>query len=185
MLLLSPVLLTEQLYPLLKKTNNARVINVSSGGMYAKRISTSNLESTKGKYSGSDAYARAKRGLVICGETWAKNWARDGITVHNMHPGWARTPGVEQSLPEFNKRVDKILRDPLQGADTIVWLASATEVAKTSGLFWLDREPHTTHLLGSTKESSAQRDKLFASMQTYAQRFNVALSLAAASEPND
>ena len=176
LLLLGPYILTTQLKPLLSlagknSVGRARVINVSSGGMYTKRLSTSNLESTKGKYSGSDAYARSKRGLVISGEQWANEWASDAIAVHNMHPGWAHTPGVEVGLPEFTKITKPILRTPEQGADTIIWLASATEVDKTSGLFWLDRTPHATHLSKKTKETLAQREQLRLALETYASKF--------------
>ncbi len=177
LLLLGPVILTELLKPLLAKAEQARVINVSSGGMYAKRISVSNLESYKGKYSGADAYARSKRGLVMAGEFWAKHWADDNIIVHSMHPGWAKTPGVEKSLPEFNKLMQLTLRSAEQGADTIVWLACATEAAKCSGLFWLDREPHSTHLSNKTIETSSKRQELFDLLREYAERFDVSLEL--------
>lgn len=172
LLLLSPYVLTETLYPLLQKSGTARVINVSSGGMYATRLSISNIENTQGSYRGADAYARAKRGLVITGEQWAQRWAEDGITVHNMHPGWAATPGVEVGLPTFNQRMAKVLRTPEQGADTIIWLSTASEVAKTSGLFWLDRQPHPTHLTRKTKETAKQRQALSSVLEDYASRFN-------------
>lgn len=172
LLLLGPTILTTQLKPLLKKSGHARVINVSSGGMYAKRLSTNNLQSTKGEYSGSDAYARSKRGLVITGEQWAEEWLADGITVHNMHPGWAHTPGVEVGLPEFTKMTKRILRTSEQGADTIIWLASASEVSQTSGLFWLDRVPHSTHLSGKTKETAEQRLELRSKLESFSQEFS-------------
>lgn len=170
LLLLGPVILTEMLHPLLKKSSAARVINVSSGGMYAKRISVSNLQSEK-DYSGADAYARSKRSLVIKGEEWAQDWRNDNITVHNMHPGWAFTPGVEVGLPGFTQKTKKVLRTPEQGADTIVWLANATEAAKTSGLFWLDRKPHTTHLTNKTKETKAQREALIEALNEHSRQF--------------
>jgi NAD(P)-dependent dehydrogenase (short-subunit alcohol dehydrogenase family) len=173
LLLLSPYILTTQLQPLLKASGHARVINVSSGGMYAKRLSVSNLQSTKGAYSGSDAYARSKRGLVITGEQWSKEWAGDGITVHNMHPGWAHTPGVELGLPEFTKLTKSILRTPEQGADTIIWLASANEVGKTTGLFWLDRTPHSTHLSSKTKEKAANRLELRSELDRLSRLFGL------------
>lgn len=175
LLLLSPYLLTEKLQPLLAKSGSARVVNVSSGGMYAKRISLNNIESTKGTYSGSDAYARSKRGLVITGEQWAQEWADDGITVHNMHPGWAYTPGVVSGLPGFTKATKQVLRTPDQGADTIVWLAQASEVAKTSGLFWLDRFPHSTHLTDKTKETQQQRVALRECLNDYLERLELSI----------
>ncbi|MFT6712222.1 MAG: dehydrogenase/reductase SDR family protein 12 [Arenicella sp.] len=171
LLLLGPFLMTEKILPLLAKSRTARIINVSSGGMYAKRISVSNLQSTKGEYSGSEAYARAKRCLVIIGEQWAERWSKHGITVHNMHPGWALTPGVQTSLPEFTRRTKPFLRTPEQGADTIIWLATASEVAKTSGLFWLDRFPHSTHLTNKTKEKPEQRLALRKALESYTRTF--------------
>lgn len=167
LLLLGPFLMTEKILPLLAKSRAARIINVSSGGMYAKSISLSNLQSTRGKYSGSEAYARAKRGLVIIGEQWAERWSKHGITVHNMHPGWALTPGVKTGIPEFARRTKPFLRTPEQGADTIIWLATASEVAKTSGLFWLDRFPHSTHLTNKTKEKPEQRLALRSALENY------------------
>ena len=98
LLLLSPYLLVERLHPLLKKAASqhgvARVVNVLSGGMYTQKIHVDDLQSRKGTYSGSVAYARAKRGLMILTEEWARRWAKDGIVVNAMHPGWADTPGV-------------------------------------------------------------------------------------------
>jgi len=98
LLLLSPCLLTERLHPLLAKAASqrgaARVVNVLSGGMYTQKIRVDDLQSKQGTYSGSVAYARAKRGLMILTEEWARRWARDGIVVNAMHPGWADTPGV-------------------------------------------------------------------------------------------
>ena len=172
LLLLSPYVLSNDLLPLLKESGKARIINVSSGGMYAKRISVSNLESTKGEYSGADAYARAKRGLVMMGEEWAKDWAEFGITIHNMHPGWALTPGLEVGLPGFATKMRRVLRDPKEGADTIIWLGAATEVAKTSGLFWLDRVPHTTHLSSKTQETPEQREALITALKIHANAFS-------------
>lgn len=171
LLLLAPYILTEKLHPLLQKSGAARVINVSSGGMYATGIALSNLQSDQGSYRGADAYARAKRGLVIMGERWSRHWATDGITVHNMHPGWAQTPGVETSLPEFTKVTKRVLRSPEQGADTIIWLAHATEVAQTSGLFWFDRFPHATNFTNKTKASAEKRDSLEQALITYRARF--------------
>lgn len=160
LLLLAPYILTERLHPLLAKAESPRVVNVLSGGMYTQKIRVRDLQSERGTYSGSVAYARAKRGLMILTEEWAGRWADDGIAVNAMHPGWADTPGVEESLPEFYRLTKYVLRNPDEGADTAVWLAAATEAAEVSGKFWLDREQHPSHLSSRTVESAEDRARL-------------------------
>ena len=172
LLLLSPMRLTEGLQPRLRSSATAeqpsRVINVLSGGMYSQKICVDDLQSAAGTYSGPVAYARAKRGLMILTEEWARSWSDDHIVVHAMHPGWADTPGVVASLPTFHHVTRGLLRSPAEGADTIVWLTCATEAAKTSGLFWLDRLPHAAHMLATTRETMAEREALLASLRGFA-----------------
>jgi dehydrogenase/reductase SDR family protein 12 len=160
LLLLSPYRLGTGLKPLLCLAKNARVINVVSGGMYSQRLDVARLEASREGYSGSVAYAQAKRALMVVTEQWAKDWADDNIVVNAMHPGWAKTPGVESSLPTFHMLTRPILRSPEQGADTIVWLAAATEAGKTSGKLFLDREPRSTHFTASTRETPQEGEAL-------------------------
>jgi NAD(P)-dependent dehydrogenase (short-subunit alcohol dehydrogenase family) len=165
LLLLAPYILTERLHPLLAQAGNARVVNVSSGGMYSQKIHVDDLQSEKGKYSGSVAYARAKRGLMILTEVWAEKWRKDDIVVNAMHPGWADTPGVETSLPAFYRATRKLLRSPQEGADTIVWLGASTEAGKVSGKFWLDREQHPSHISRRTRETRSERQELLTTLE--------------------
>ncbi len=165
LLLLSPCILTERLHPLLKASRSARVVNVLSGGMYSQKIRVDDLQSQRGSFSGSIAYARAKRGLMILTEEWASRWADDGIVVNAMHPGWADTPGVETALPGFYRLTRRLLRTPEEGADTAVWLATSTEASKVSGKFWLDREQHPSHISDSTRETADERQRLLETLQ--------------------
>ncbi|MEQ8800977.1 SDR family NAD(P)-dependent oxidoreductase [Haliea sp.] len=160
LLLLSPYRLTEGLRPLLAAAPQGRVINVVSGGMYSQPLAVRKLVAREQGYSGSTAYARCKRALMVLTEQWAQEWAGDGIVVNAMHPGWADTPGVETALPGFHKITRRILRSPEEGADTIIWLAVATEAGKASGKLFLDREPRTTHLLEKTRDDPAERRAL-------------------------
>lgn len=166
LLLLSPCRLTEGLKPLLLAAPAARVINVVSGGMYSQRLEVDKLTSPEGDdYSGSVAYARQKRALMVMTEEWAERWEDEGIVVNAMHPGWADTPGVQQSLPEFRSLTRPVLRTPLEGADTIVWLAIATEAGSVNGKLFLDRQVHSTHLLSKTREPEEERERLFEFLQ--------------------
>jgi len=161
LLLLSPYRLTEGLKPLLQLAEAPRVINVVSGGMYSQKLDVDALLNEDGKdYSGSVAYAREKRALMVLTEEWARAWAKDGIVVNAMHPGWADTPGIQRALPEFRSLMRAVLRSPEEGADTIVWLAVASEAGRVSGKLFLDREERRTHLLAKTHESSAERRRL-------------------------
>jgi NAD(P)-dependent dehydrogenase (short-subunit alcohol dehydrogenase family) len=169
-LLLSPYLLTEGLKPLLVQAVGARVINVTSGGMYTTPVVLQDLEYEHEDYNGSKAYARAKRGLVDITEIWAEEWRAEGIIVHSMHPGWADTPAVSHSLPKFYEKTRPWLRTPEQGADTIVWLAATPEAAQTTGLFWLDRTPHSTAIFPGTRSSPETQAALRKKLDEYAQR---------------
>jgi dehydrogenase/reductase SDR family protein 12 len=160
LLLMGPYLLTEGLLPLLQQSNGARVINVVSGGMYTQKLQVSKLQTAQRNYSGSRAYARAKRGLMVQTEQWAQQWQQFGISCNAMHPGWADTPGVEQSLPTFHKISRRILRTPEQGADTIVWLAAASEAGKVSGKLFLDRQVHSAHMLQATREAPREKRRM-------------------------
>jgi NAD(P)-dependent dehydrogenase (short-subunit alcohol dehydrogenase family) len=139
--------------------------------MYSQKLEVDALLNDDGdKYSGSTAYAREKRALMVLTEEWARDWADDGIVVNAMHPGWADTPGVQSALPEFRSVMRTVLRSAEEGADTIVWLAVATEAGEVSGKLFLDREVRRTHLLKRTRESESERRKLleFLTLQTEA-----------------
>jgi NAD(P)-dependent dehydrogenase (short-subunit alcohol dehydrogenase family) len=156
---LGPVLLTELLTPVLAA--GARVVLVSSGGMYAQRIAAEDPELTEGDYAGATAYARTKRMQVALTPLMQERWASGGVAVHAMHPGWADTPGVVESLPRFHRVMGRLLRDSDSGADTIVWLA-ATEPAPGGGQFWHDRAPRPEHYLPFTRDHGRQADRLWA-----------------------
>jgi len=158
---LGPVLLTELLRPLLAAAAPARVVVVSSGGMYTQRIPADDPEFEQGEYTGSTAYARTKRMQVALTPLMQERWAADGIAVHTMHPGWADTPGVVTSLPGFHKVMGPLLRDPASGADTVVWLA-ATEPAPGGGQFWHDRAPRPDHYLPLTRDRGGEAERLWA-----------------------
>ncbi len=162
--LLSHYHLTERLWPKLGASAPARVINVSSGGMYTQRIRVDDLDFERGRFDGAVAYARTKRGQVIMTERWAERGRADGIAVYAMHPGWADTPGVQRSLPTFRRVTRAVLRDDAQGADTIVWLAAET-IDGPSGGFFHDRRRFGTHRSPLTRERPEDRDALEAAMR--------------------
>ena len=161
LLLLSPFVLTEMLIPQLTAAQGARVINVSSGGMYTQPLVLEDLNYENGTYDGPKAYARAKRGLVDITHIWSQRYADNNISFNAMHPGWADTPAVASSLPRFYKFTKPYLRTPKEGADTIIWLAAARDVEGVSGRFWLDRQPRPVAVFPGTATSPEQQQQLY------------------------
>lgn len=153
---LGPLLLTDLLAPVL---TDARVILMSSGGMYTQRLHLDDPEYRDGDYRGATAYARSKRMQVALTPVLAERYAAAGIAVHSMHPGWVDTPGVATSLPRFRALTRPLLRTPAEGADTAVWLAATDGLP--SGLFWHDRRPRPEHYTRRTRESAAERERLW------------------------
>ncbi|OMO83960.1 Short-chain dehydrogenase/reductase SDR [Corchorus olitorius] len=152
---------TELMLPLLEKAApDARVITVSSGGMYAAPLTT-DLQFNDGKFDGVAQYARNKRVQVALTEKWAEMYKNKGIGFYSMHPGWAETPGVAKSLPNFNQRLSGKLRTSEEGADTIIWLALQPKEKLVSGGFYFDRAEAPKHLkFAATSQSHAKIDSI-------------------------
>jgi dehydrogenase/reductase SDR family protein 12 len=159
-------LLTELLMPQLQAAEHARVIVVTSGGMYNSGLPSWNVmtsytlptekndtttesssfakqQEQKFQYSGNMAYAYAKRGQVILVEEWAKQ--HDTIAFVTAHPGWTDTPAVDEAYGDQKKYLEP-MRTPWQGAEGIAWLTATN--ALQSGALYLDRQPQTKHLSG-------------------------------------
>lgn len=138
--------MTELLQPSLKRAApEARVITVSSGGMYASPL-TNDLQFEEGKFDGTVQYARNKRIQVALTEKWADDYKETGISFYSMHPGWVDTAAVAKSMPKFKSMVESRLRSPEQGADTMVWLATQPNEKLKSGSFYFDRAEARKHL---------------------------------------
>jgi NAD(P)-dependent dehydrogenase (short-subunit alcohol dehydrogenase family) len=159
--LVGPVVMTEELRGPLA---GGRAVLVSSGGMYGQPLRADDPGYTSGDYSPTTSYARSKRWQVEMAPLLAERWAADGITVATMHPGWADTPGVQDSLPTFRRIMRPVLRDDAQGADTSVWL-TAVDPAPPSGRFWHDRVERPTSLLPTTRPSPDVRARAWAWLQ--------------------
>ena len=103
--LLGPYLLTELLLPRLVESAPARVIEVTSGGMYSQKIDVEDHQTLEKEYEGRAVYSRTKRAQVILTELRAEQHADTGVVFHSMHPGWAATPGVYESILRLRREV--------------------------------------------------------------------------------
>jgi NAD(P)-dependent dehydrogenase (short-subunit alcohol dehydrogenase family) len=112
-----PWRLIEAFVPLLRRGDQPRIVNVSSG---AGQLSDMN--------GGRAAYRVSKAGLNALTRTLASD--EPGIKVNTMCPGWVRTDMGGSAAP---KSVE-------EGADTAVWLATLPDDGPTGG-FFRNRKP--------------------------------------------
>lgn len=156
----APFVLTAAALPALERSPAGRVVTVTSGGMYTQALQLDDLQSEH-DYRGPVAYARAKRAQVDLTALWANRLASRGVLVHAMHPGWADTPGLAESLPRFRQVIRPLLRTPDEGADTITWLCGAPPAEIGTGRLWLDRRPRPTAYRPRTRTSPADTRRLW------------------------
>lgn len=143
-----------------KMNPESRVIFVSSGGMYLKKLNLEDVHFKKKKYNAYQAYSNAKRSLVILNHLFADRFREEDCRFSAMHPGWVDTPALKSYMPWFYKIMTGQLRNSEQGADTILWLALTDDVYP-SGQFWFDRKKAEEHLISWTKETEEEREALW------------------------
>lgn len=166
--------ITKGLEGLMAKSDNPRVVTVSSGGMLVQKLDVNDLQFEQMKpFDGTMAYAQNKRQQVIMTERWAAE--NPNITYYVMHPGWADTPAVQNSMPDFHRKMQNKLRTLEEGSDTIVWLAISESAGKQeSGLFWQDRVAVSTHLpLAWTRASDTDKNKLMDILNELSNKFKL------------
>jgi NAD(P)-dependent dehydrogenase (short-subunit alcohol dehydrogenase family) len=109
--------LIQAFLPLLRASEQPRIVNVSSGaGQLAE------MNGSRAAYRVSKAGLNALTRTLASDERWLK--------VNTMCPGWVRTDMGGRSAP----------RSVEEGADTAVWLATLPDDGPTGG-FFRDRRP--------------------------------------------
>jgi retinol dehydrogenase 12 len=139
---LAPFLLTNLLRPKLTASAPARVITVSSGAHTAAQLDLDdpNLEHD---WSSWRSYSNSKLENILFTRELARRLDGTGVTANVLHPGVVRTGFGRDAKPLMRIGITiarPFLLSPERGADTIVYLASAPEVAGKSGGFYEKRQ---------------------------------------------
>ncbi len=138
---LSAFLLTTLLAGRLAESAPARVVVVSSGAHRKGRIPWDDLSGER-RYPllGFQRYCDTKLANILFVREAARRWAGTGVTANAMHPGRVATDLLLDGLPLLKlPPFRKTLLTPEQGADTVVWLASAPEVEGVTGRYFVAR----------------------------------------------
>jgi NAD(P)-dependent dehydrogenase (short-subunit alcohol dehydrogenase family) len=140
-------LLTNLLLDRIKESAPARIITVASAAHRGARdgLDFDDLQCERTRYRGFPVYCRSKLANVLFATELARRLEGTGVTSNAMHPGWVGTnfgregdTGIFGSLAGLARPLAK---SPEQGADTIVYLASAPDVANVTGKYFAKRKP--------------------------------------------
>jgi NAD(P)-dependent dehydrogenase (short-subunit alcohol dehydrogenase family) len=141
---LAPFLLTNLLLDRLEQSAPARVITVSSNVQAMGQVNFDDLQ-CEASYSGSRAYNQSKLANVLFTYELARRLQGGGVTANALHPGLVSTsfgaedPGGAQRL--FVPFMRPFMKSPTKGAATSVYLASAPDLERVTGCFFVNSKP--------------------------------------------
>jgi NAD(P)-dependent dehydrogenase (short-subunit alcohol dehydrogenase family) len=132
--------LTRGLLPRMLDSAPARIVNTASEVHRGAKLDFRDLQSEHG-YSGFGAYAKSKLANILFTSELARRLSGEGVTANSLHPGVVAS---RFGIPREGQRGDassvRFLEahgiSPEEGAETIVYLASAADAAKASGQYF-------------------------------------------------
>lgn len=151
---LGPFLLTSRLLPLLRNAagdapaGSVRIVNTSSDASeMIPGIDLDNLQKLD-DWSVGYAYCGSKLANVLHARALAGRLAEDGIVAHSFHPGTVGSNFFEHVGAETKAYTDTLDKmSEAEGADTLIWLATAEEPGASSGGYWYERAARTPNPL--------------------------------------
>lgn len=154
----------------LKASAHARVINVSSDAHRFARMQWDNLELRR-DYEAMKAYAQSKLANILFTRTLAHRLKGTGVTANALHPGFVATEIAHKSvgmIDLFYRIAGRFMRTPEQGAETVVYLATAPDVARTSGEYFIDRRIRSISAAAHDAAAAARLWDVSMQMTTFA-----------------
>lgn len=138
-------LLSYYLMNLLRESNSARIINVSSSAHGGNKLDIDDLVNPK-IYNRSKAYGISKLANIFLTYELSRKLNHSNVTVNTLHPGgvlsgFAKNNGIIPWLKHnFYYLIHGNLRTPRQGSETIVYLALSPEVEGISGKYYYEKK---------------------------------------------
>lgn len=139
--LLGPFLLTNLLLDVLKNSAPSRIINVASAAHKRAKIDFEDLQSENKKYSLFRVYGISKLAEILFTYELSRKLEGTGVTANAVHPGVVATNlGRDQS--KFSQWFARIFfKNPEEGAQTSIYLASSPEVEGITGKYFVNKQP--------------------------------------------
>ena len=129
---------THLLLERLKATPGARIVSTASHAHKRAKLDFNDLQSEK-HFSGFGMYDRSKLMNILFTRELARRLEGTGVTANCLHPGFVATRFADASgglVSAMIRGAKTFALTPEEGAKTIVYLATAPEVAKVSGKYF-------------------------------------------------
>ncbi len=135
-----PFLLTNLLLPLIEKSSEGRIVNVSSRSHYRGKIDFESFTKEKG-YFVMKAYEQSKLANVLFTSILAERLKSKNITVNSLHPGVVKTDIGKKGTPAYIRWFWSMFTflggiSVEDGAKTSIYLASSNEVKNVTGKYF-------------------------------------------------
>jgi NAD(P)-dependent dehydrogenase (short-subunit alcohol dehydrogenase family) len=134
---------TEALRERLAASAPARIVNTASDAHHGATVDFNDLQLER-SFSATKAYNRSKLCNILFTRELARRLRGTGVTANCLHPGFVATRLGDESGGLISRlvRVAKFFAiSPEQGAQTIVYLTSAPEVADLTGQYFCECRP--------------------------------------------
>lgn len=131
-------LLTNLLLDVLKASAPARIVNVSSRAHYRGSINFDDLQG-RDTYRGLSAYGQSKLANVLFTYELARRLESERVTANVLHPGFVATNFAKNNGGLFKlilPLVGLFALSPEKGAQTMLYLATSSEVEGVSGKYF-------------------------------------------------
>ena len=139
---LAPFLFTSLLLDRLKESAPARIITTASRAHEGARIPFDDFTAER-SYRSFGRYGETKLANILFTFELARRLEGTNVTATCFHPGLVATGFNRNNGPimDFGMTILKpASRTPEKGAETLVWLATSSEVANVSGAYFFDKE---------------------------------------------
>jgi len=154
-------LLTNLLLPILLKSKDPKIINVSSEAHRAAKVDLSNLNYEKSRYSSFNAYANVKLFNILFTKSLIDRYGAKGLTSYALHPGVVNTNFGKEADGIFNmfwKLAKPFMITSKEGAQTTIFLAKSKIPQKQNGFYFKKNKPLVPSGLARSKDL---REKLW------------------------
>jgi NAD(P)-dependent dehydrogenase (short-subunit alcohol dehydrogenase family) len=128
---LAPFLLTAQLLEPLRNGSPSRIVNVSSR-IHSDSIDFDNLQGEKA-YNGQEAYCLSKLCNILFTYELAERLYGSGVTANCLTPGVVNTKLLRGAFSSVQGK------SIAEGAQNLVYVATAPELKKTTGKYYTDQ----------------------------------------------